>query len=214
MVYPIGKLIVPPIYKLWLKKVEGLENVPDKTFIIAANHSSYYDILIPPILIVPKINIKIHALVNSYYWEPFITRFFLDMWEAIPVYVEKEKNSKQKNKIAFERAIKYLNKGESVMIFPEGSRSRDGKLKKAYNGAARIALKANAPVLPVGIIGANKVLPIGKIFPRFRRCDVKIGKLIHFEKYYKKKESKKALVEITRKIMKEIAKLIGQEYNH
>lgn len=214
MAYPISKLILPPIYRMWLKKVKGLDNIPkDEPFIIAANHSSYFDIFIPPILIVPKLNKKIHALVNSYYWNNPLTEYFLNMWESIQVYVYKEKNAKQKNKQASEKAISYLKNKELVMIFPEGTRN-DGKLKKAYTGVARIALKAKVPVIPFGIIGANKVLPKGKFFPRFVRCEAKIGKLMYFDKHYNKKINDKILEEITRSIMEEIAKLIGQKYNY
>lgn len=215
MAYPIGKWIVPLIYRPWLRKVEGMENVPKNTsFIIAANHSSYFDVLLPPILIVSKTDKKIHAFVNSNYWGNFLTKFFLNLWECIPVFVGKETDSKEKNKKAFSKALSYLKKDGLVMIFPEGTRSYDGKLKKAYNGIARLALAAKTPVLPVGIIGSCKVLPKGKMFPRFARCEVKIGKLMYFEKYYSKKINDKILEEVTRQIMKEIARLIGQKYNY
>ena len=214
MAYPLGRILIAPVYKLWLRKAEGIENVPSKgTYIIAANHSSYYDALLIPSIIAPKIEKEIHALANSYYWKPFITKIFLNLWEAIPVYVDKEKNSKQKNKESAEKAINYLKNNELVMIFPEGTRSHDGKLKKAFPGVAKLALKAKVPVLPVGIIGSNKVLPRGKIFPRFARCDVKFGKLMHFDKYYKK-QNEKAFEDVTRQIMKQIAKLVNQEYNY
>ena len=100
------------------------------------------------------------------------------------------------------------------MIFPEGTRSHDGKLKKAYTGIAKLTLSAKVSVLPVGIIDANKVLPKGKIFLRLKRCEVKIGKLMYFDKYYNKKPNKKIIEETTRSIMKEIAELIGQKYNY
>ena len=204
-----------PIYKLWLRKVEGMENIPrDRPFIIAANHTSYYDALLLPSIIVPKLNKKIHPLVNSFYCKSFVTGFFLNLWEAIPVFVDKNNLSREKNELAFRKAVNYLKNNELIMIFPEGMRSKDGKLKKAFNGVARISLEAKVPVLPVGIIGANKVLPIGKIFPRFKRCEVKIGKLMYFDKYYNKKNNKKILEDVTRNIMKEIGKLIGQEYNY
>ena len=214
MVHTLGKVSIQPIIKLWLRKVEGMENIPKyKPFIIASNHSSYIDGFLPPALIIPRVDKKIHALVNSYYWKSFIARYFLDMWEAIPVFVKNENDSKKKNKIAFEKSINYLNKNEIIMIFPEGTRN-DGELKKAYAGVAKLALKAKVPVLPVGIIDSNKVFPKGKIFPRFTRCEVKIGKLMYFEKYYNKKINEKVSEEITRNIMNQIAKLIGKKYNY
>ena len=213
MAYPISKRIIPPIYSLWIRKIEGLENIPkDKPFIIAANHASYYDALLPAVIIAPRINKKVHSMVNSYYWKPFITRFFLGLWEAIPVYVDKETDAKEKNKEAFEKALSYLKKKEPVMIFPEGTRSKDGKLKKAYPGAAKLALKSKMQVLPVGVIGSFKVLPRGAIFPRFARCEVNIGKPINFN--YNKKTTKKFIDETTRSIMKQIAKLINQKYSY
>ena len=214
MVHALGKIFIQPIIKLWLRKVEGTENIPKyKPFIIASNHSSYYETLLLPSIIIPVVNKTIHAFVNSYYWKPIITRVFLKLWDQIPVYVDKEKDSKEKNKKSMNKAISYLKKNELLMIFPEGKRSSDGKLQKAYHGIARLALKAKTPVLPCGIIGANKVLPKGKTFPRFTRCEVRIGKPMHFEKFYNRKDEK-AYEQVTRSIMKEIAKLIGQEYNY
>lgn len=215
MVYPISKLIIPPIYKIWLRKVEGVENIPiDKACIIAINHSSYFDIFVIPSILFPKLKKRMHAFVNSLYWKNIITRFILNVWQCIPVYVKKEKNAKVKNKLAFERALKYIKKEETFIIFPEGTRSHDGNLKKAYTGIAKIALKSKVPVIPVGIIGANKILPVGKILPRFKRCEVKIGKPIFFQKYYNKKITHNLLEGVTRKIMNEIAKLINQKYNY
>ena len=213
MAYPISKRIIPPIYSLWIRKIDGLENIPkDKPFIIAANHASYYDALLPAVIIAPRINKIVHPMVNSYYWKPFITRFFLGLWEAIPVYVGKEKDAKEKNKEAFEKALIYLKKKEPVMIFPEGTRSHDGKLKKAYPGAAKLALKSKMQVLPIGVIDSFKVLPRGAIFPRFARCEVNIGKPMNFN--YNKKTTKKIIDETTRSIMKQIARLIKQKYSY
>lgn len=213
MVYPISRRIVPIIYSPWIRKVEGLENIPEgKPFIISSNHTSYFDDFLLPSIIVPRLNNKMHALVNSYYWKYFITRFFLDIWECIPVFVDGGKDSKKKNEQAVEKALNYLKKKEIVMIFPEGTRSKDGRLKKAYTGVAKLALMSKAPVLPCGIIGADKVLPREAMLPRFARCEVKIGKLMYFDKY--KKTDKKTLEKITRQIMKEIAKLTNQKYNY
>ena len=214
MVYPIGKLIIPPIYNLWLRKVDGLENIPkDRPFIIAANHSSYYETLLPHTILIPRLNKQIRALVNSRYWNNIITKIILNWGECIQVFVGNDYDAKKNNE-AIQKSAIYLKKGDLIQIFPEGTRSYDGKLKKGHNGIARLALKAKAPVLPMGIIGTHKILPKGKIFPRFKRCDVKFGKLLNFEKYYNKKIDEKLLQQITREVMEEIARLIGQEYNY
>lgn len=211
MAYPIGKLIVAPIYKLWLRKVEGLDNVPEnEPFIIAANHASYYDTLLMYTILVPKLNKYVHALANSRYWSSFATRAILKWGKCIPVYVGKEKDYK-KNEQALKKALGYLKKGHLIQIFPEGTRSYDGKIKKGHSGAARLALKAKVPVIPVGITGSGKVLPKGKIFLRLARCEVKIGKPIYLRSN-NKNPNEKELEKATRKIMKEIAKLIGQKY--
>lgn len=210
MVYPIAKIIIPAIYRPWIRKTEGIENIPKgKPFIMVANHSSYFDVFLLPIVIVPRVNKKMHAWVNAYYWKNPVTKFFLDLWGGIPMHVLKEKNAKKKNREAFNSTIRHLKKNELVMIFPEGTRN-NGELKKGYTGVARLALAAKVPVLPCGLINTNKVWPKGKMLPGFARCDVKIGKLMHFSQ----KPNEKSYEEVTRKIMKEIAKLIDQKYNY
>lgn len=210
--YAAWAVLFRPIYKLWIGKVDGLENIPkNQAFIIAANHASYFDTVLPHSLIIPITNKKIHAFVNSRYWGNPITDTILDGSECIKVYVGE--NAKG-NRESLEKALGYLKKGEIVLIFPEGTRSPDGKLRKAYSGIARLALKSQVPVVPFGIINSHKVLPKGAIFPRFKRCGVKIGKPIYFDKYYNKKINDKNLEEITRKIMQEIAKFIDQKYTH
>ena len=211
-IYAAWAAFFRPIYKLWIGKVDGLENIPkNQAFIIAANHASYFDTVLPHSLIIPITNKKIHALVNSRYWGNPITDTILDGSECIKVYIGE--NAKG-NLESLEKALYYLKKGDIVLMFPEGSRSPDGKLRKAYSGIARLALKSQAPVLTFGIVGSHKVLPKGKIFPRFERCEVKIGKPMHFDGYNNKKINEKVLEDITRKIMEDIAKLIGQKYNH
>ena len=215
MVYPIIKIIIPLVYKLWLRKVEGAENIPkDGSFIIVGNHASYFDSFIFPSIIIPKLNKRMCALIDSTYWKYPLIKHFLDKRGGIPVHVNKEKDAKEKNKLSIEVAVEHLKKGEILMMFPEGGRSDDGKLGKGYNGVSKIALASKAPVVPAGIIGSHKVWPKGKYMPRFKRCEVKIGKPIYFRKYYNKNQNKKILDGVTRIIMKEIGKLIGQEYKY
>ena len=107
-----------------------------------------------------------------------------------------------------------MKKGELAGIFPEGTRSPDGKIQKAKSGIANLAIAAKVPVLPIGIIGSHKILPKGNFFPRLKRCTINIGKPLVFKQYYNKKINKRMLDNVTRSIMKEIAKLAGQKYNN
>lgn len=215
MAYTIAKLWFLPLYNLWLRKITGKENIPrDKPFIIAANHSSYYDTVLPYSTIIPITNRQIHALVNSRYWDNLFFSFIINFGKCIPVYVEKDIKSEKKNKESMDKALEFLKQGHLIQIFPEGTRSSDAKLKKAYTGIAKLALRAKVPVLPFGIIDSNQVWPKGKSFMRFKRAEVKIGKPLYFQKYYGKENDKKTLEKVTREIMKSIAKLIGQEYKY
>lgn len=207
MVYPIGKKIIPPIIKLWIKEVNGLQNVPKKgSFIIAANHTSYMDHFMMSIL-VPYLNRKIHFLAKKEHFEGFFKRAWHTYTGAIPI--DRQKGGKE----TLKWAIEALEEGKIIGIHPEGTRSLTGKLQKAKTGVARLALLSKAPVVPIGLIGTFEILPKGKYIPKFKKAAMNIGKPMHFTEYHNKKINKKILREVTDKIMKEIARLCKQKYN-
>ena len=211
MVYPIGKILAPPIYNLWVSKISGLENLPrEKSFIAALNHSSYYDALLSYTIIIPILNRQMHALVNSVYWNNPFFRMIVKWGKCIPVYVDKNIKSNKKNNESSNKAISFLKQGHIIVIFPEGTRSRDGKLKKAYTGVAKLALAAKVPIIPFGIISSHEVMPKGSALPKFKRCRVKIGKPIYTKNI---KPTKANYEKITKIVMRQIAELIGQKYN-
>jgi len=210
MIYPIGRYLMPPLYKLWLGKVEGMENIPKKgPFIIALNHTSYYETIIMYALLIPKLDVPIHALVNSRYWKNQIFKIIIEWGKAIPVYLGKD-HDPRKNERALQKAETFLNQGHIIQIFPEGTRSADGVLKEGKTGVARLALKTGVPVIPIGVMNANKILPKGAIILRPVRATVRIGKPLFFKK--QRHPSKKSLTSTTRKVMQEIAVLVGQRY--
>ena len=213
MVYPIGKLIIPPIIKLWLRRINGSENIPkDNVFVIAANHSSFLDDFSIVPIIVQCINKRVHMYCNDRFYKNKLLAAFLNWASCIPISIQTK--NKQTNRRAFKLAIKYLKKGEPVGVFPEGGRSIDGKLREAKTGIAKLALTSKKPVLPVGIIGSYEVLPKGAKFPKFKRFNIRIGKLIYLDKYFGKENNKKVLKDVTTLIMKEVGKLIGQKYRY
>ncbi len=217
MLHPIQRIIIPPLLKLvWIKKIEGIKNIPlDGKFVATPNHQSFFDDWIVPSIIAVYLNRELHMYVNRKYFRNPLFRWYLNHHKCIPVEVYNSKDKKEVNEKAFWMAMQYLEKNEPICIYPEGHRSRDGKLQIGKLGAARLAITARVPVLPIGIIGTREVLPKGKIIPKIKKViTVKIGKPIYFKEYYEKGASKKILIKATNKIMREIGKLIGQKYKN
>ena len=207
MAYPIGKRIIFPIAKLWIKEINGTENIPKKSaFIICANHTSYMDHFGLAYVIIPRLNVKLHFLAKKEHFSG-IQKIWHAYAGAIPL--DRQKGGKK----ALMWAIKALKHGKIIGIYPEGTRSLNGKLQEAKTGIARLVLAAKVPVVPTGLIGMYGILPKGKYLPKLKRATINIGKPLYFEKYYKKKINDKILRKITTQIMKEIAKLSNQRYN-
>ena len=108
--------------------------------------------------------------------------------------------------------MKVLRRGEVLGIYPEGTRSPDGRLFRGRSGVARLALEAGCPVLPVAMIGTDKAQPTGKKVPRIMRIGVRIGKPLDFSRYEGMEENRFILRSVTDEIMYELMLLSRQEY--
>ncbi len=182
---------------IWVEKVEGLENIPHKgAFIVAANHSSYFD-FISLVAILPR---RIYFLAaekfyKSKFWYPFVAG-------TGQIKVDRENSDKKE---VYQKVFSVLNKGDVLGIFPEGTRSPNGKIGKTFTGVAKFALEAKVPVVPVGIIGAYEVMSRHDKRPKFKKnIEIKIGEPIYFEEYYERGDGDLILREITDKIMNKI----------
>jgi 1-acyl-sn-glycerol-3-phosphate acyltransferase len=114
---------------------------------------------------------------------------------------------------ALELAIEVLDRGQLFGIYPEGTRSGDGRLHRGHSGVGMIALRTGAPVIPVGLIGTQAAQPIGARFPRpFHRITVRIGPPLDFSAYRERAGERLALRSVTDTVMGEIQRLSGQEY--
>jgi 1-acyl-sn-glycerol-3-phosphate acyltransferase len=218
MVLTLTKIFPGCIIRMYIGKVEGVENLPKGPFIFAPNHASFADDFIAPFTLGTKANRMFHMFVNSRFYDNFSFRKFLDSYQCIKVDVGKdvkdEKQRKKTNEAAMKKARQYLKKGDIIGIFPEGRRSKDGKLRKAKTGIARLALEAKVPIVPVGIKGSYDIMPKGAKFPRFKKADIKIGNPIYLDMYHGKEKDYKIWERATRMVMKAIARLIDQEYSH
>ena len=205
MKYPFTSLTIFPLLRLFVRKTIGFENLPKPPFILAANHDSYLDPMLIIAVVVPKVDKQVHYLaMKGRFWDFFGDKIARNWAGCVPLDEGKEK--------ALKELMRLLRKGDVVGIFPGGPRSPDGNLTKGKTGAVRMALAAHCPVVPVGLIGTYDISPRDQIIPRLKRCEMRFGKPIYFNKYYNKKITNGTLHTLTHNLMKEIAKLINKKY--
>ncbi|MEK6948662.1 MAG: lysophospholipid acyltransferase family protein [Nanoarchaeota archaeon] len=206
MVYPIAKRILFRPIRLFLKEVAGMKNIPKKgPFIITSNHESYLDPFFICSVVIPLLNKKIHFLaMKGRFWDLFGDRISRRWAGCVCLDKGKEK--------AFRNLLSLLNNGEIAGIFIEGQRSQDGELQKGKTGVVRLALEAQVPILPIGLIGTSEIARGNSLIPRLKRARMKIGKPILLDEHYNKKIDDKLLRELTRKIMHSISALTNKPY--
>ena len=211
LLYSIGKITVGHVMTLgWRPRVEGLEHIPTTGgAIFAGNHLSVADELFLG-AVVPR-HIAFWAKAEYFRGGGFggnVTKFVLEGLGAIKV----ERGGGRAALAAFDGAIPVLKSGDMVAVYPEGTRSPDGRLYRGRTGAARLAVAAGVPIIPVGVLGTEKVQPIGQPYPKLvgpGKITVKFGKPIETADRADDRTSLRAL---TDEVMSEIQKLTGQEY--
>jgi 1-acyl-sn-glycerol-3-phosphate acyltransferase len=200
-------VILGPVLRLMYRpKAIGLENIPsDGAAILAANHQSFLDDMLMP-LVVPKR--KVVFLAKADYFDKWYLSWFFKGANAIPV--------RRENSSAAEAALHAgaaaLAEGSLIGIFPEGTRSPDGRLYRGKTGVARMALEARVPVIPVAISGTFEALPYDRKRPKMGRVTITFGEPLTFERHYETPADRFVLRSATDEIMYEIMLLSGQEY--
>ncbi len=209
--YWVVKAILWPLLRLFRPWAEGTENVPrEGPAIIASNHLSFSDHFFAP-LPLPR---KVIFLAKSEYFTGrglkglFSKAFFSGMGQ-IPV----DRSGGEASERALRTGLRVLAHGNLLGIYPEGTRTPDGRLYRGKTGVARLALEAKVPVIPCAMIGGFDFQPPGTIMPRLRiRPGVRFGKPLGFSRYYGLESDRIVLRAITDEIMYEVMKLSGQEY--
>jgi len=200
---PILRLVFRP-------QSEGLEHVPTEgPAILASNHLSYADWLFMPLTLPRRVSFVAKA---EYFTTPgikgWLQKTFFSGSGQIPI----DRSGADAAQGALISAKRVLDKGELFGIYPEGTRSHDGRLYRGKTGVARLALETGVPVIPVAVIGTDVVAPPGKKFGSFTRPKVRFGKPLDFSRYEGLEEDRYILRSITDEIMYEIMQLGGQEY--
>lgn len=197
--------VLPPILNPWFPVTrEGVESIPSGPAIMAANHMSFIDSIFMPM----NVRRPVYFLAKAEYFDSWRTRWFFAGAGCVPT----RRDSPDAAMAAMLTGVDILNSGELLGIYPEGTRSPDGRLYRGKTGPLRMALIANVPIVPVGIIGTDKVLPTGSRFPKRVPVTVRYGEPIDFSRYRTDVEDKAALRAGTDELMYEIMKLSGQEY--
>ena len=207
--YRLSHGVVAPVSKmLWRPTITGTENVPQTGgVLLASNHLSFIDSFAIPIA-APR---PVSFLAKSDYFtgtgvSGAIRRGFFEGSNAIPV----DRHSSRAAQESLDAALAVLREGRAFGIYPEGTRSRDGRLYKGRTGVAWLALTAGVPVVPVGLIGTDRVQPVGASFPRLAKVRVSFGPPISPEPYAGMPAGKGRRL-LTDEVMDAIARLTGQE---
>ena len=200
----------PVLRVVFRPHVEGAENVPESgPAILASNHLSYADWMFMPLTLARRVTFVAKA---EYFTTPGIKGWFQKKFFTGAGQVPIDRSGASAAEGALSSARRILESGDLFGIYPEGTRSHDGRLYRGKTGVARLALETGVPVIPVAVLGTDVVAPPGKKFGTFTRPGVRFGKPLDFSRYEGMENDRYILRSITDEIMYEIMRLSGQEY--
>ena len=210
MLYPVLHAIVPPVARaVWRPTIEGVEHVPlSGPVLIASNHLSFIDSVVIPVVAPRKV---VFLAKSEYFTGSGIKGRLVKAWFEGLGMVPVDRDDTRAALDSLDLALEVLQAGEAFGIYPEGTRSRDGRLYRGRTGVAQLALTAGVPVVPVGLIGTADLQPADARWPRLAKVTVRFGEPIHVSGRYDGVPAGRARREITDEIMDAIHALTGQE---
>jgi 1-acyl-sn-glycerol-3-phosphate acyltransferase len=205
--FPVARALLTPLFRFgWRVHVRGLDNLPRRgPAILCPNHTSVIDsFLLPSVL--PR---RITFVGKAEYLDDWKTKHLFPALGMIPI----DRSGGDASSRALDAAANVLESGELFGIYPEGTRSRDGKLRKGHTGPARLSLRTGAPMVPIGMVGTREIQPPGASVPHlFRPCVIHIGRPIDAGRYRDRPDDRLVLRQLTDELMFEIRELSGQDY--
>ncbi|MCU1370430.1 MAG: phospholipid/glycerol acyltransferase, partial [Ilumatobacteraceae bacterium] len=205
--YPVAKAVLTPLFRAgWKFNLEGLENIPATGgAILCPNHTSVLDSFFVPALL-PR---RVSYVGKAEYMDSWKTRYIFPALGMIPI----DREGGDAGERALATAQKILESGQLFGIYPEGTRSRDGRLYRGHTGPARLALRTGSPIIPIGISGAREVMPPDAKFPTLRLpVTIRFGRPIEVDRYAGRANDRFVLRQLIDEVMYEIRELSGQEY--
>ncbi|MFI5953511.1 lysophospholipid acyltransferase family protein [Cryptosporangium sp. NPDC051539] len=204
-------ILIGPFLRVFFRPVlEGVENIPATgPVILASNHLSFSDSFFFP-LMVPR---RIIFLAKAEYFtgkglKGLFSRLFFSAAGCVPI----DRASGSAAEAALLTGARVLGEGHPLGIYPEGTRSPDGKLYRGKTGVARLALETGVPVVPVAMINTDQVQPIGRLIPRIMRVRMRVGKPLDFSRYAGMAGNRFVERSVTDQIMYDLMQLSGQRY--
>ncbi|MGH3444078.1 MAG: lysophospholipid acyltransferase family protein [Nocardioidaceae bacterium] len=200
----------PALRVVFRPRTEGADHVPETgPAILASNHLSYMDWLFLPLTLPRRVTFVAKA---EYFTSPGIKGWFQKRFFSGAGQVPIDRGGATAAEGALRSAEKILGAGGLFGIYPEGTRSHDGRLYRGRTGVARLALETRTPVIPVAVVGTNQIAPPGKRFGSFSRPVVRFGAPLDFSRYEGLENDRFILRSITDEIIYAIMRLSGQEY--
>lgn len=203
--WAIKVVITPLLHLLFRVKATGTHNVPKRgPVILASNHRSFIDSIFLPLVVRRRVTF----VAKAEYFESWKTAWFFRAVGMIPL----KRDGGSASERALIAAAEVLNSGGVLGIYPEGTRSPDGRLYKGHTGVARLAVQCNAPVVPVAQFGTTEVQPIGaRTLRPFKRVEVRMGQPLRWSGSNRDGSEAAGLRAFTDEIMTAIQALSGQE---
>lgn len=207
----LKNFIIGPILRVLFRPwIRGVDNVPASgAAILASNHLSFSDSIFLPLMLRRPVTF----LAKSEYFtgkgfKGALSRWFFTSTGQIPI----DRSGGKASEASLNTGLKVLDGDSLLGIYPEGTRSPDGRLYRGRTGIARMVLEAKVPVIPVAMIDTEKVQAIGQKLPRILRVGIIVGKPLDFSRFDGMEGDRIVLRAVTDEIIYELAKLSGQEY--
>ncbi|MEU0004928.1 lysophospholipid acyltransferase family protein [Streptomyces sp. NPDC006314] len=209
--FALIKAVLGPIMRLMFRpQVEGAEHIPGEgPVILAGNHLTFIDSIVLPIVTKRQVFfIGKDEYVTGKGFKGRLMAWFFTGVGMIPV----DRDGASGGVAALMTGRRILEEGKVFGIYPEGTRSPDGRLYRGRTGIARLTLMTGAPVVPFAMIGTDKLQPGGRGIPRPGRVTVRFGEAMEFSRYEGMDRDRYVLRAVTDSVMAEVMRLSGQEY--
>ncbi len=212
MLYRVTHALLGLVLRVvWRPRIEGVANLPRHgPVILASNHLAFIDSLVIPLAAPAALRVTFLAKAEYFTGGGLLgapRRLFFRATGAIPV----ERDEVSQARASLETALGVLRRGWAFGLYPEGTRSRDGRLYRGRPGVGWLALESGAPVVPVGLVGTDRVQPVGARWPRLAPVTIRFGEPVRPESYADVRPTAQARRRLTDDVMDAVAALSGQE---